>query len=968
MDTQQNSCNTNKEFQQSSCKPNEKMDENEEMKVDEELYSRQLYVIGHDAMKKMMNTKVLMIGLDGLGQEISKNVCLAGIKSLSLYDKTPVTEDSLLSGFFHKKKNVGEEKDSSALELLRRLNKYVKVNVADEIEVEKYDIVVTANQEIEFNLKLNEECHAKNVKFVMANTSGLFSQIFCDFQNHSCIDKNGETISMGVINHITETGLLTVADGSHHNMENGDSVKISHFKEIFPVKVVSRSQLQLVDYQNEEILVGGDFEQVKIPFTIEFRSLKESLSDPEIMNFDVTNENRSKIIHSLFLKQCSNDGEENEEYKKLEEQFSNTKGCLIPPICSIVGGFTAQEVIKGASSKFLPIKQFYYFDSADSYLGDAYAQDAKSEKTLPRYEGMVKIFGSEGFEKIKAAKIFLVGAGAIGCENLKNFVCSGLGTDGKIFVTDMDSIEKSNLNRQFLFTEDDVGKTKSESAIKRVFDLNEDFVRAKNKENETISQEIEDLTIGKGGINLECFTTAVSKDTEDVFTDKFIENVDIISNALDNVEARAYMDERCIKSRRPMVDAGTLGTKGHVQVVIPFISESYSSSVDPQEKSIPLCTIKSYPYSIDHTIEWALSEFQAHFNDNILKLQEAVEKYNKKQEIDDQELLEAYTQAPRTVEECLKGSLALFVNNYSTSIQNLLNTFPADHRNEDGSLFWIPPKKIPAPISFNINDPIHILFVESAANLYAESHGIRKIKIEEIFAFLENVLSLKEPNPIQFSDNKVDFSRLNPIVFDKDSWHANFIYACSNLRARNYKIKERSKHHIVGIAGKIIPAIATTTAIVSGLATLEIFKYITRRDSRLDNSSTAEACVLNSKNSFLDLAFPFLASTDLVKPKTQYYECFNKKVRYNIWSRIEIPDCTLEDVIKFIEEKVGVAVGMISIEAKVVFWNICDKYLKNLKTKVSELCRKREGQSLVYLDVLTENDVDLVNVAVIFDK
>ena len=55
--------------------------------------------------------------------------------------------------------------------------------------------------------------------------------------------------------------------------------------------------------------------------------------------------------------------------------------------------------------------------------------------------------------KMLKQKYFVVGAGAIGCELLKNFAMVGLGAsdEGKIIVTDMDHIEKSNLNRQFLF-------------------------------------------------------------------------------------------------------------------------------------------------------------------------------------------------------------------------------------------------------------------------------------------------------------------------------------------------------------------------------------------------------------------------------------------------------------------------------------------------------------------------------------
>ena len=64
-----------------------------------------------------------------------------------------------------------------------------------------------------------------------------------------------------------------------------------------------------------------------------------------------------------------------------------------------------------------------------------------------------------------------------------------------------------------------------------------------------------------------------------------------------------YMDRRCVYYRKPLLESGTLGTKGNVQVVIPHLTESYSSSQDPPEKSIPVCTLKNFPYEIEHTIQ-----------------------------------------------------------------------------------------------------------------------------------------------------------------------------------------------------------------------------------------------------------------------------------------------------------------------------------------------------------------------------
>ena len=74
-----------------------------------------------------------------------------------------------------------------------------------------------------------------------------------------------------------------------------------------------------------------------------------------------------------------------------------------------------------------------------------------------------------------------------------------------------------------------------------------------------------------------------------------------------------YMDRRCVYYRKSLLESGTLGTKGNVQVVLPHSTESYSSSQDPPEKSIPICTLKNFPNAIEHTIQWARDMFEGLF-------------------------------------------------------------------------------------------------------------------------------------------------------------------------------------------------------------------------------------------------------------------------------------------------------------------------------------------------------------------
>ena len=62
------------------------------------------------------------------------------------------------------------------------------------------------------------------------------------------------------------------------------------------------------------------------------------------------------------------------------------------------------------------------------------------------------------------------------------------------------------------------------------------------------------------------------------------------------------MDRRCVYYAKPLLESGTLGTKGNVQVVLPYVSESYGSSQDPPEKTVPMCTLHNFPNVIEHTL------------------------------------------------------------------------------------------------------------------------------------------------------------------------------------------------------------------------------------------------------------------------------------------------------------------------------------------------------------------------------
>lgn len=159
--------------------------------------------------------------------------------------------------------------------------------------------------------------------------------------------------------------------------------------------------------------------------------------------------------------------------EKTVQELSFQAAGELAPVNAVIGGFVAQEVLKAISGKFTPAVQHTYFDSLES-LPDELPTETDTQPLNSRYDGQIAVFGRNFQDKIANYREFLVGAGAIGCEMLKNWSMMGVGTgpNGVIHVTDLDTIEKSNLNRQFLFRAKDLGNFKSEVAAAAVSDMN----------------------------------------------------------------------------------------------------------------------------------------------------------------------------------------------------------------------------------------------------------------------------------------------------------------------------------------------------------------------------------------------------------------------------------------------------------------------------------------------------------------
>lgn len=203
------------------------------VEIDESLYSRQLYVLGHDAMRRMANSDVLICGLGGLGVEIAKNVILGGVKSVTLHDKAVCEIGDLSAQFYLCENDIGKNRAEVSRQKLSELNNYVATyaytgDLTEEF-LKKFRVVVLTSPDAE-QRKISKITHANNIALIIADTRGLFAQVFCDFgEDFTVYDVNGVDPLSSMVAGITRDAesIVTCLDESRHGLEDGDFVTFS---------------------------------------------------------------------------------------------------------------------------------------------------------------------------------------------------------------------------------------------------------------------------------------------------------------------------------------------------------------------------------------------------------------------------------------------------------------------------------------------------------------------------------------------------------------------------------------------------------------------------------------------------------------------------------------------------------------------------------------------------------------------
>ncbi|KAG9152521.1 hypothetical protein Leryth_016430 [Lithospermum erythrorhizon] len=1007
--------------------------------IDEDLHSRQLAVYGRETMRRLFASNVLVSGIQGLGAEIAKNLVLAGVKSVTLHDEKNVELWDLSSNFLFSENDVGKNRALCSVQKLQELNNAVLVSTLTtkltKEELSRFQAVVFTDISLEDAIQFNDFCHSHQppISFIKAEVRGLFGSVFCDFgPEFTVVDVDGEEPHTGIIASISNDNhaLVSCVDDERLEFQDGDLVVFSEIRGMTelndgkPRKILSARPYSFTleedtsNYGTYER--GGIVTQVKQPKVLKFKSLREALRDPgDFLLSDFSKFDRPPLLHLAFqaldrfqtvvgrfpvagseedaqkLISIANDMNESLDDGKLEDinpkllrQFAYGSRAVINPMAAMFGGIVGQEVVKACSGKFHPLFQFFYFDSVESLPTEPL--DPSDFKPLnSRYDAQISVFGSKLQKKLEEAQAFVIGSGALGCEFLKNLALMGVscGGKGKLTITDDDVIEKSNLSRQFLFRDWNIGQAKSTVAAAAALSINPRF-------------------------SIEALQNRVGTETENVFDDNFWENLTVVINALDNVHARLYVDQRCLYFQKPLLESGTLGAKCNTQMVVPHLTENYGASRDPPEKQAPMCTVHSFPHNIDHCLAWARSEFEgllektpSEVNVYLSNPSEYASTMTQAGDAQARDTLERVLECLdrekcQTFEECITWARLKFEDYFANRVKQLTFTFPEDSVNSTGVPFWSAPKRFPRPLQFSSSDPSHLHFVMSASILRAETFGIPvpewakhpkklaetvdrvvvpefqpktgvKIETDEKATSLSSA-SVDDAGMINELIQKLENCRKNlqpgykmkPIQFEKDddtNYHMDMIAALANMRARNYSIPEVDKLKAKFIAGRIIPAIATSTAMATGLVCLELYKVI-------DGGHKLE----DYRNTFANLALPLFSIAEPVPPKVIKHQ----DMSWTVWDRWVIKNNpTLRELLKWLEDK-GLNAYSISFGSCLLYNTMFPRHKERMDKKVVDLVRDVAKVELPpyrhHLDVVAaceddeDNDIDIPQISVYF--
>ncbi|XP_057788258.1 SUMO-activating enzyme subunit 2 isoform X2 [Salvia miltiorrhiza] len=485
----------------------------------------------------------------------------------------------------------------------------------------------------------------------------------------------------------------------------------------------------------------------------------------------------------------------------------------------------------------------------------------------------------------------------------------------------MDTIEVSNLNRQFLFRQSHVGQSKAKVARDAVLKF-------------------------RPNISITSYHANV-KDPD--FNVDFFKRFNVVLNGLDNLDARRHVNRLCLAADVPLVESGTTGFLGQVTVHVKGKTECYECQPKPAPKTYPVCTITSTPSKFVHCVVWAKDLLFAKLfgpknQENDLNVRSSDSSSSSEQVEDVFE--------HKNDEDIEQYGRKIFDHVFGYNIELALS-------NEDT---W---KNRSRPRPIYSKDVIPTEYVLQNGN---QGKGSAAEDLSSVSAMAtlglknpQDLWSLRENSAVFLEALKLFLSKrqkeIGNLSFDKDDQLAvEIVTAAANIRASSFGIPLHSLFETKGIAGNIVHAVATTNAVIAGLIVIEAIKVL---ENDVKNYRMTYCLEHPSKKMLLMPVEPF-------EPNKSCYVCSETPLTLEINTHRS----KLRDLVdKIVKAKLGMNSPLI-MQDSTLLYEVGDdldegevaNYAANLEKVLSELPSAVRGGTILTVEDLQQELKCSINV------
>ncbi|EKM51963.1 uncharacterized protein PHACADRAFT_150830 [Phanerochaete carnosa HHB-10118-sp] len=309
------------------------------------VYDRQIRLWGLEAQQRMRNATILVLRLKGVATETIKNIVLAGIGKLVVVDTEDVSAEDLSAGFFYRDEDMGKKRVDAAKSHIESLNPLVTVETLqdpasleeglDEL-IKGVDLVCVTDWDREGLIRTNDICRRHSKPFYAGGTFGLLGYIFCDLLQHDYIspDRSAPAGKEAVQKNVKLTAAyVPLRDALGHRWKG---LTRKQTKELNPAVVFS--VLALWEYQAKH---GR-----QLPDDASTVAELEGIATSLLVNAEVSKQALPAIPRELL------------------ETISTTAVHELSPVCAVVGGMLAQDILKALAAREPPIANFFTFDGS----------------------------------------------------------------------------------------------------------------------------------------------------------------------------------------------------------------------------------------------------------------------------------------------------------------------------------------------------------------------------------------------------------------------------------------------------------------------------------------------------------------------------------------------------------------------------------------------------------------------------